>query len=85
MKDLLSEEEETIVQWQESDPPKKQKQAEKQTSLNVSWEEYRSMIFNALLQATFPVTENVICQRFMHEDAVVKCYKCSWTQQLCKM
>ena len=68
---------------QEREPPKKQKWAERQTSLNKSWEEYRSMIFDALLQVTFPVTENVMCQRCMLEAAVVKCYKCSCTQQLC--
>lgn len=83
MKDLLSEAQEIIVEWQERDPPKKQRWAERQTSLNESWEEYRSMIFDAFLQATFPVSENVMCQRCMLENAVVRCNKCSCTQQLC--
>ena len=79
MKDLLSEAQEIIVQWQERDPPKKQKWAERQTSLNESWEEYRSMIFDAFLQATFPVSKNVMCQRCMLENAVVRCNKYSCT------
>lgn len=59
------------------------RELQQQASLNKSWEEHRSMTFKALLQATFAVPKDIMCQRCMHKTAVVKCNMCSSTQHLC--
>ncbi len=83
MKDILLEAQELLVRWEKGEPPRKQKWAERQASLNESWEEHRPRIFKALLQATFAVPKDVICQSCMHKAAVVRCNMCSSSRHLC--
>jgi len=65
MKDILLESQELLARLQESDPPRRQKWSERQAALNERWEEHRSYLFKALLQSTFVVPEDVLCNRCM--------------------
>jgi len=84
MKDILLELQELLARLQESDPPRRQKWSERQAALNESWEEHRSYLFKALLQSTFAVPEDVLCNRCMVKAAVVKCDMCSSARHLCQ-
>ena len=65
MKEILLEARELMDNWQKNDVPKKQKWAERQSSLNESWAESRSNVFEGILQCTFAVPEDGKCQSCM--------------------
>ena len=73
MKEFLLETQELLQRLQESNPPKRQNWAERQTLLTESWEEQWSTIFKELLEATYAVPENIMCGRCLDKAAVVRC------------
>lgn len=83
MKEILLEAQELLQRLQESNPPKRQNWAERQTLLTESWEEQRSTIFKELLEATYAVPENIMCSRCLDKAAVVRCDMCSTMRHLC--
>lgn len=83
MKEFLLETQELLQRLQESNPPKRQNWAERQTLLTESWEEQRSTIFEELLEATYAVPENIMCSRCLDKAAVVRCDMCSTIRHLC--
>ena len=83
MKEFLLETQELLQRLQESNPPKRQNWAERQTLLTESWEEQRSTIFKELLEATYAVPENIMCSRCLDKAAVVRCDMCSTIRHLC--
>ena len=83
MKEILLDAQELLVKWEKANPLKKQNWSDRQSSLNDSWSECRPTIFKSLLQSSFAVLEDVICQKCMCEVAVLRCQECSTTKHLC--
>ena len=79
MKEILLDAQELLVKWEKANPLKKQNWSDRQSSLNDSWSECRPTIFKSLLQSSFAVLEDVICQKCMCEVAALRCQECSTT------
>lgn len=83
MKELLLEAQKLMANMHESGPPKKQNWSERWQTLNESWAKPRSENFKTLLQASFAVPENVMCQRCTDKAAIVRCQECHGNKHLC--
>ena len=84
MRRILLDAQDLMIRLQGSaSTPKKQKWADRQSSLNDSWAGYRSTIFKVVLETTFAVPEDLTCQK-CNKFADVKCNECLSSKYLCQ-
>ena len=75
-KDLLSSKMDSITK-------KLQKWEERQATLNESWADSRSALYENLLKWSFAVKDANKCMKCLEEPAVMRCNECSATKYLC--